>query len=241
MTQPAVTRAPVAFRIYLPIAFLCLAIAIAGFWPSFFGPLVLKATPHALSIINLHATVFTGWLLLVIIQAWLAASGRIALHMRFGKWVFVWGIVVILVGWTTGFVRFGDRLHDGDPHAGSRLFVAITDLLVFAPFLAAAWFYRRRPETHKRLIVVACTTLLIAAVHRIGFLGGPPPPWPQLMAVWLSPILLGIAYDLIRRRLIHPVYLIGIAAVLFMKWGRSWMVHTDTWADFLRWVTAFYV
>ena len=41
-------------------------------------------------------------------------------------------------------------------------------MVVFTPFLAAGWIYRRRPEIHKRIMLVATTILLIAAVSRIG-------------------------------------------------------------------------
>lgn len=115
--RPAVPRTWTAMRIYVPIGFLCLLIAIAGFWPTYFGPL-LAGTPHALPIIHLHAIVFTGWVILVIAQAWLAATRRIALHMKVGKFGMAWGLVVILVGWATAFSRFGDRIHRGQS-AGS--------------------------------------------------------------------------------------------------------------------------
>lgn len=234
-----IPRRKVATRIYVPIGILCLVIAVAGFWPSYFGPM-LAGAPHALPIIHLHAVVFAGWVVLLIAQAWLAATGRIALHMKVGTAGMIWGVVVILVGWTTTLVRFGDRLEAGDPQAPIRLFAPLTDMLFFAPFLAAAWIYRRRPEIHKRLLVAATTVLLIAAVHRMTFLGGSPPPLPQLLAVWLSPILVGMIYDFSKRRMVHPVYLIGIGAVLVMKFGRRLLADTDLWRGFVAWLTTLY-
>lgn len=114
-------------------------------------------------------------------------------------------------------------------------------MLVFAPFLAAAWFYRRKPEIHKRLIIVASTILLIAAVHRMTFLGGPPPPVPQLLLVWLAPICLGMGYDLVKRRTVHPVYLLGVAAVVYLKFLRKPLCNSEAWKDFVGWVTTFCV
>ena len=51
----------------------------------------------------------------------------------------------------------------------------LRDMIVFAPFLAAGWIYRRRPEIHKRIMLVATTILLVAAVSRMRFWGLPPP------------------------------------------------------------------
>lgn len=241
MTQPASVRARTAKRIYLPVGFVCAVIALLGFWPTYFGPL-LMGIPHPIPIIHLHATVFMAWVFLVITQAWLAASGRLALHMKVGKYGMAWGVVVIIVGWATAFSRFGDRVQAGNLlEAESRLFAPLTDMIVFAPVLAAAWINRRKPEIHKRLIVVGTTILLIAAVHRMVFLGGRPPPLPQLLAVWLSPILLGMIYDYVKRRMVHPVYLIGIGAVLFLKFGRGWVRGTETWNSFTNWLATFYV
>lgn len=66
--------------------------------------------------------------------------------------------------------------------ARNRLFVPLTDIMVFVPFFAAAWLLRHKPELHKRLIIVATTMLLIAAVHRIPFLGGTGAAAPRRMA-----------------------------------------------------------
>lgn len=144
-------------RIYLSIALVCLSIALIGFWPTYFGPLVSGA-PHGSVIIYLHAIVFMGWIVLMIAQARLAATGRITQHMKLGTFGFAWGLLVLLVGWATAISRFGDRVEAGDfAEAHNQLFAPLTDLLVFGPVLAAAWFYRRKPEIHKRLIVVGST------------------------------------------------------------------------------------
>ncbi|MGH6949690.1 MAG: hypothetical protein ACREH4_02365, partial [Vitreimonas sp.] len=65
-------------------------IALAGFWPSYFGHILPGTLAHPLYI-HLHAVVFGGWLALVIAQAWFAASGRLALHKRIGPLIFLYG------------------------------------------------------------------------------------------------------------------------------------------------------
>ncbi len=89
---------------------MCVAIALIGFWPTYFGPL-LSGTVQALPIIHLHAAVF---------------------GMAFG-------VLLILVGEATAFSAFGARVAAGEfEEARRRLFAPVTDLIVFAPFLAAA-------------------------------------------------------------------------------------------------------
>ena len=62
-----------------------------------------------------------------------------------------------------------------------------------------------------------------------------PPYWRQL--VWFSPILLAMAYDFRSRRLIHPVYLVGLGAFLVRAFSPPLVVGTDTWIAITRWLT----
>ena len=98
--------------------------------------------------------------------------------------------------------------------ASIGLFVGLTDMLTFAPFSPPAWFYRGRPEVHKRLIIVATTILLIAPVHRMHWFLGRPAPVVAILLIWLARSISAMIHDFIRRRLVHPVYLLGILAVL---------------------------
>lgn len=222
--------------VYVGVAVLTVAIAVAGFWPKYFGPL-LGGTLQTAVMIHVHAVVFVGWLVVVGLQAWLAASGRIALHVRVGNYAMAWGVLVVVVGLVTAFAVFADRIAAGDEQqARDKLFVPLTDLMVFTPFFAAAWILRRRPELHKRLIIVATTCLLIAAVHRIPFLGGRPPPLPQLFAVWLAPIWIGMIHDYVQERRVSPIYLLGIGAVLFLKLGRMPLFHSSAWDSVANWL-----
>jgi len=56
-------------------------IAVAGFWPSYLGPLFTGAFEHA-SVIHLHAAVYAGWLALFITQTSLVSGSRAVLHRR---------------------------------------------------------------------------------------------------------------------------------------------------------------
>lgn len=237
MTTVDVRSTPSAWtkRVYVPIGVLMLAIAIVGFWPTYFSHLV-NGSLDKVPIIHVHAAVFSGWLVLVIIQATLAGRGRIQQHRKIGKVGMAYGVLLILIGWLTALTQFATRVKAGDLQvAESRLFAPLTDMLFFAPVLAAAWAYRRKPEIHKRLIVVATTILLIAAVHRITFLGGPPPPAPFLFGIWLLPIAIGMGHDFLTRRLVHPVYIVGILLVVLMK-QRGPLHDTAAWKGFVAWL-----
>lgn len=227
-----------ARRVFVPAALLATLLALVGFWPTYFGPM-LAGTNDAGLLIHVHAAVFVAWLALFIAQAAFAATGRLAIHMRLGPWLFGFGTLVIAMGLTVAFDRFGYYLAErGLATAQSKLFGPLRDMIVFTPFLAAGWIYRRRPEIHKRIMLVATNVLLIAAVGRMGFLGSPVPT-PLLLLVWPLPIYIAMAYDYATKRLIHPVYVIGFAAMAAMRLVLP-LRGSEPWLAFTAWLATLY-
>lgn len=220
-------------RFYVSIAAFALLCAIVGFWRSYYGPL-LVGREQVRAIVELHAAIFVGWILIFGAQGWLAASGRIALHAQLGRIAFAYGSGVVLAGIVVTLYVFTIRVRAGDlQQAHVNLFVGVTDICTFAALLAAAWSYRRHPEIHKRLMVVALTVLLVAPVHRMHwFLGGPPAPVVAVLLIWLAPIHAGILHDIAFRRFIHPAYLVGVAAVVWLKFLRAPLFQSDVWQAF---------
>lgn len=228
----AVARRPARARPYLAIASIAILIALAGFWPKYFGKLAALA-PDSPWYIHVHATVFSGWLGLLTLQAWLAANHRLRVHRKIGRILIPYGSLIVLVGWLVAIMAFRDRVpREGLVAASDRLYVPFTDVLFFAPVMVSAWLFRNRPEVHKRLIVVATTVLMIAAAHRfIGNNFGRPPALALVLPLWLSPILLGMSVDWVRDRRVHPVYLVGVGVILLMKF-RPQFQHTEAWTSF---------
>jgi hypothetical protein len=221
-------------RIFVPLALLITLIAFTGFWPTYFGKL-LAGTVSAPLIIHIHAAVFVVWLALFIAQAVLAASGRRALHVKLGPWLMAYGVFLIAVALLTSVAIFHQRVEAGNfAEATRRLFAPLRDMLVFAPFLAAGWIYRRNPEIHKRIMVAATTILLIAAVNRLAFLGRPV-PMLQFLLVWLAPVYLAMAWDWYTRRIVHPVYVIAALVMVSMRLILP-LRDTEAWLAFATWL-----
>lgn len=96
---------------------------------------------------------------------------------------------------------------------------------LFAGFFGAAVKWRRHPETHKRLMVLATVALLFAAVGRMeDFV----PSVPLLMTIWLSPVLAAMAHELVTRRAVHRVYVLGLF-VLAVAPARLLLETSDAW------------
>lgn len=239
-TTAALVRTAAPRRLYVGLALLAVVIAAVGFWPSYFGPLA-AGTAVKTPVVHLHAAVYVGWLAIFVTQAALAATGRVAAHMQLGRFAIGYGVLLIVVGLITAFARFALRVRAGEVAAAqAQLLGPVLDMIVFAPLFAAALYYRRKPELHKRLMVVATTSLLIAAAGRMQFLGDARLLWVHL--IWMAPILVAIAHDFLRQRRVHPVYVLGLV-VLALEGPLLRQVARDAepWRSVSEWLTTWVV
>jgi hypothetical protein len=94
---------------------------------------------------------------------------------------------------------------------------------------------RRKPEAHKRLMWIATTELLNAAVGR----------WP---VIWRSTAFVAygvtdvfvvalLVYDTATRRRPHPATILGGSFLIASQVLRTAIGHTDAWLSFVRWLT----
>ena len=208
-------------RIYVGLAVMVAAIVAAGFSRSFYGTFV-AGVPHPW-IIHVHAAVYVGWLALLIAQTVLAARGQIAAHRKVGTFGIAYGALVWVLGVIVAVAMPVIEVHAGlvdATRAEQFLATPLGDMVLFGGFFGAAILYRKRPEIHKRLIVLAAVAIMFAAVGRTitnaGLLIGDPAAFGSTairLVLWYSPVLVAIAHELVTRRRVHPVYLIGVVAM----------------------------
>jgi hypothetical protein len=218
---------PKSRRFYFVLSLFMTAMVLVGFWPSYFGQ-IQHGLPERPKVIHLHGAIFIGWMALLITQVILAARGRIRDHQRVGTVGIVYGCLVLVMGLTVSFAAPVLHVKAGEwsmNQAAAFLPVPLGDMVLFGGFFGAAVVYRRKPEIHKRLMLLATVALLFAAVARMAFLHD---SLAVALPVWLSPLLLGIVYDAIRRRRVHPVYWVGLA-VLIIAPLRFALAQSEAW------------
>jgi hypothetical protein len=235
----AVSRARLSLlparRFYIGVGVFMAVMALVGFWSSYFGPL-MTGTVDVVPVLNVHAAVYSGWLILFVCQAILAANGKIRLHRKLGQLGIYYGLALVPVGVFTAFSLFVSRVQAGlVEQARFALLPPLVDMVGFPILLAAAVVYRAKPEIHKRLMVVATTLLLTAATARMQFLGTPV-PLHLFIPVWLLPIAAAMTYDFVKKRMIHPVYLIGLASLAAMRLIKPIIASTEAWAKASTWL-----
>jgi hypothetical protein len=225
-------------RFYVGAAVAVAAIVLTGFARTYY----LKGyfhTPALLPIIHLHAVLFSSWVALFITQTWLVSARRTRVHMRLGIAGFVLAVAMIVVG-TIAAVTVAKLGHvrPGGPPPLFFLVVPIFDMLVFAVLIAAGFRLRRRPDYHKRVMLVATASLMTAAVGRLIVLAqGHANVWLALTFTSLL-VALAAAWDTALHRRLHPAFAWAGALVIVSVPLRFAVAHTDTWMAFARWLTS---
>jgi hypothetical protein len=162
------------------------------------------------------------------------ATRRVAWHIRIGRIGIAYGFLLIAVGLFTGVIRAAERPLGGP--AESLLYSSVADMVMFSAFFGAAVVFRRKPQLHKRLITVAAVLLLVAAVARITRLVDPAIRLPIGLTIWSLPILIAMIHDFRTRRIVHPVYVLGLAALVVRRFSPLYVVATPEWTGFATWV-----
>ena len=216
---------------YASLGLLMLVLAVAGFWPQYFTVLA-GGVPEASTrfwLIHLHAAMFVAWLLLYISQAVLVATRRTRVHMRLGPWLAAYGFLIALVGiYAAGLLahRFGVRQNDPEA-AAAFVFFPLIDMIFFAGFLAAAVFWRKRPDAHKRAMLVATFSIAVVGIGRLVALL----PFESAL-VWqplnLAPLLIAIAYDLFVCRKFYGVLAAGLVVHL-LRLNAEQFAGSEAW------------
>jgi hypothetical protein len=100
--RPAITGRRGHGRFYLAVTLILFAIVLRGFWPTYFGPLLRGGLVRPW-IIHLHGAVFVGWMVLLLAQVTLVATGRVRAHRRVGNAGLAYGALVLGLGLVVSF------------------------------------------------------------------------------------------------------------------------------------------
>lgn len=202
-------------RFFSTMAIVTSVTIVAGFFNTY-GPKVAAGGAGLPGIIHLHAVVATAWLVVFVTQTTLVRKGRTDLHRRLGSAAMLLAVLMFVVGIATAITsaRLGHTGIPGVefPDTGGFLLLNLGAVAVFAALVGAGWYFRRDPQTHKRLMLMAMTGALVGpGVSRLPYASGRPAVIGLLVTAFL---LAGPVYDLVTRRRVHPAYLWGLAVSL---------------------------
>jgi hypothetical protein len=227
------TNAPTRSPFFWWMSLLLLSLVLIGFAPTFYLRSFFDTPIPLLGFDYAHGVILTAWYIWLVVQTALVRIGRTATHRRLGVIgaVIATGVVVAGPMATLAFAsRPGLIGIDWDVDVGTlpvdfgqgisiaeliSMFVWSTILVIamFGGLVIAAVALRRRPETHKRLMLLASISILGPALSRI--FNWPPFPGedsPLLMVAHLALIGAVVVYDVISTRRPHAATLIACGA-----------------------------
>jgi len=222
---------------YAGTAVLILGIVFVGFSPGYAGRLAGAAAPLPW-FVHVHAAVFVGWMLLLIAQAGLVSAGRVDVHRKLGASAAVLVPLMLVLGYWTSIYgaqhnhpfETGRAVGVPFPDSYAFLVVPLGDLAVFAGLVAGALALRRRPEWHKRFMILAAAGgFLWPAISRMPHVVG---NFPLMFAVMALPIVALLVHDFVTRGRPHAATLIGLLAILGSFPLRIAIGNSAWWHDF---------
>ncbi len=236
MAGPAVSREWRRDRRFFTGMAVAAALTVfAGFAPTYFLKGVFGA-PALSSLLHFHGALFTAWIVVFMLQVRLVAARRVDLHRRVGVAGALLAVSMVGVGLATAV----DSAARGFTPAGGPpplvfLVIPVGDLLVFAILVGTGLYLRRRPDTHRRLMLLATLGLLTPAIARLPYvIQGGPPLFFGLTALFIIACML---YDRVTRGRVHPAFLWGGLFVIFSQPARLWVGSTSAWLTLAGWLT----
>ncbi len=195
---------------YSAMSLVIAAVVVYGFSFTIDQNLLHPSSPRP-AILYVHAALFSGWLAFFAVQTALVRTRNVRLHRRLGWFGLAMGLAIPIVGVATAIAMGRFRLREGNVEAVGSLIVPLWDMVAFTSAFALAFAWRRRPELHRRLMLIASCALTAAAFGRF--------PNPVFADNWFYAgvdglVLLGAARDLVATRRVHPIYLYALPLLI---------------------------
>jgi hypothetical protein len=212
-------------RLFVVYAIAIAAMMFAGFAKNYYlrAWLGTRAIP---AMVHVHGLVMTAWVVLFLTQTLLVAKRRTDFHRKLGLAGASLAIIVVGLGvYTISGSIIRQRL-DTSARLYALEFVAFDglSLLLFGGLVLMALRLRSRPQTHKRLMLVAMISLLPPAFGRfVAYFTHDHVEIIVLLLIYTS-MLTCVFLDTLRNRRLHPAF----------AWSGALVLLTDLLAYFAQ-------
>jgi hypothetical protein len=217
------------------IGLAVIGIVIVGFSRTYYLKAFFDTDPLTVRL-HLHGFALSAWLVLFLVQARLIATHRRALHMRLGIAGAILAALAVATTYAVAFEFAANGVAQDAHTAVSRLYSSLQLATLFGLFVAAGIAFRRRPEIHKRLMVLAMLAVVGPGAHRAVTLivgQGAPHSHVPVIAVLLASALV---YDWRTRGTPHPVLLYGGVLLIALQLTRRIVGGSDLWQQIGSWL-----
>jgi hypothetical protein len=151
-------------------------------------------TNQIVPLIVAHGLAMSGWVILFLVQSILIVTGRRRLHMVIGPMGGVLAAAIVILGSTVAplSVHFSPQVYA--MMGGPRPFLAMmfVQMLSFGTFVGIGLAYRRRPEIHRPMMLLATIVIQSGSLGRFPYIESLT-AFPPLY-VWGPVLLFGVCF-----------------------------------------------
>ncbi len=220
-------------RFFLGMSIACMLGVFVGFSRTYY--LKRYFGTHELPLLfHIHGMVFTAWMIYFVIQTGLIANRRVSLHRQLGYAGAALAGAMTVLGASVAYYasKYGFALPIPFTHNPEGvLFFTWLNILLFAMFVTAGFYFRRNRQAHQRLMLMAMVCELMPSA-----LGRLPAAAHPVGLIFLF-VLAGPLYDLFTLHRVHRAYLWSLSIFIITQPPIRMLVgNSATWYRMAHWL-----
>jgi len=150
-------------------------VMLAGFYPFYLrgeGMAGRKISPELLTLVVIHGSAMTAWVILFLSQSLLISARKLRLHMKLGWLSVAIAFVVSVSGFTVAVqsVRGAPTIPFWGMAYRQFLMVMLAEVTLFTSFVLVGVLSRKKPKIHRAMMMLASLSILAGATVRMPIL-----------------------------------------------------------------------
>jgi hypothetical protein len=211
----------------------------AGFGMTYWQPMASGTLAPLPPMVHLHGFIFSTWMLLLIVQSLLVNTRNIPLHRSVGTFGITVATGVIFTGALLTLMFGHFALSDPPPDYYNLMYLGVMAVLGFGFLFCLAIRNVRRPEYHRRLILLATVPLLPPGINRLYMMSFHLELLPVLATYLTMDALVAavLIHDWRTTGKAHRASLVGAGFVLLQQVLHVPVAGSDAFTGFCRMLT----
>jgi len=228
---------------YFGVAALLLVLMFLGFQQFYLHGKAYpnrELAPPIRTLLILHGIGMSAWVLLFLVQPLLILTGNRRVHMMLGPIVAALAACIVILGFRLGIVATQitppEMIIWG---LAPRQFMAvpIISIMIFAGFVIAGVWNRRRPEVHRPMMLLATLAVIPAAVSRIDSITAlyQGTVWEMVFGPFFGTLVVGVFFLVMKWLLTRSLdrwFAIGYAGLVVSSALIMQLATTRAWDHF---------
>jgi hypothetical protein len=196
-----------------------------------------EMTSQIVPLIILHGLAMSSWVILFLVQSTLILRGYRRIHMEvIGRAGAVLAPAIPILGTATAVFSAHFRPEIYRPYGGPRFFLAtmLMEMVLFATFVGIGLAYRRRPEIHRPMMLLATIAMSSGALGRFPYiedLAFRPPLYVMGPALLFGALLLCLQWGMTKA--VNRWYLVGLAGITIASFVSVGIGSSTPWNQIL--------